>query len=242
MTLQDFLIKRSLWQDTLPKYRNLCAKCLQPEFGCYCSLVKAFDPQVKIVILMHPIEAKRRIATGRMAHLCLKNSELIVGQDYSLDQRVNALMNNPEYFPMVLYPGKSALNLNSRSTENTRAIWPENKKLMLFVIDGTWATARKTMHLSQNIKRLPRISFSPEKPSQFKVRKQPAAHCYSTIEAIHFVLDCLTPSLAMDPSVRAHDHLLLVFQAMVGRQLEFIEDFRRHPRPGSYRKPFSLKP
>lgn len=226
----------------LPKYRSLCARCLQPEFGCYCGLVRPFDPGIKVVILMHPIEAKRRIATGRMAHLCLENSELIVGQDYTLNKKVNSLIALPDSYPIVLYPGKSALNLNLIPASETRAIWPRDKKLMLLVIDGTWATARKTMHLSQNLKNLPRISFTPELPSQFRVRKQPAPHCYSTIEAVHFILNRLNMCFAAQNSSRSHDHLLEVFQAMVQRQLDFIEDFRLHPRPGSYRKPLSLKP
>ncbi len=51
---------------------------------------------------MHPIEMKRKIATGRMSFLSLENSEIIVGYDYSENIRINELISNPENHCMVL--------------------------------------------------------------------------------------------------------------------------------------------
>ncbi len=215
-----------------PKFREMCLNCRQPNFNCYCEHIKSFDPGVKFVILTHPIEVRRRIATGRMSHLCLKNSELIVGHDYTKNQKVNEILSDPKIHSVILYPGRQALNISKWTNGERQNLTPENKKLAIFVIDGTWNTARKMLHLSANLKRLPQVCFTPERLSTFRVRKQPAPECVSTIEAIHQCIELLNsepPSITL-PSIEArasqtkeHDKLLQVFDQLVEQQLVFVE-------------------
>ena len=108
---------------------------------------------------------------------------------------------------------------------------------MVFVIDGTWATARKTMRLSQNLHALPRVCFTPPARSNFQVRKQPKAECYSTIEAVHHTIELLGPAAGFDLLARKHDSLLRVFSVMVNRQIAFLKDAFDNPRSTSYRRP-----
>lgn len=235
MNLTDFQILREQRQREEASFRQLCFTCLQPGFSCYCQHIQRFDPQIKFVILIHPIEMRRRIATGRMSYLTLQNSHLIMGQDYSHNSEVNALLKNPEFHPVVLYPGLRSTNLSHLSCEAERqSLFPTDKKLLLFVIDGTWATAKKTMYQSANLQNLPRICFSPAKPSTFRVRKQPAPGCYSTIEAIHQTIDLLGDRPGFKVASREHDKLLHVFDAMVERQLEFKEKSEMGPQ--TYRR------
>lgn len=217
MNLQKYFENRKTFLASEQKFREMCLDCRQPEFNCYCDHVKSFDPGVKFVILTHPIEVRRRIATGRMSHLCLKNSELLVGHDYSKNQKVNAILENPDLHSVILYPGRQALNISKWSGEEKRNLVPSNKKLAIFVIDGTWNTARKMMHLSKNLKNLPQICFTPERLSTFRVRKQPAPECVSTIEAIHQCIELL------GTENREHDKLLDVFDQLVEQQLVFVE-------------------
>jgi DTW domain-containing protein YfiP len=235
MDLEKYRQRRQLLQEKTPKTRSLCIRCLQPEFGCYCTYLKEFDPKIKFAILIHPIEAKRRIATGRMSHLSLTNSELILGQDYSTNKEVNLLLADPRFQPVVLYPGPGSLNL-SHATESEKRIFGP-KTPLIFVIDGTWATAKKTMHLSQNLKGLPRISFTPPNRSQFRVRKQPGAECFSTIEAIHHTIELLGPAVGFDTSTGQHHGLLEVFNHMVERQLSSLREAYDNPRASAYRRP-----
>ncbi|GIL17380.1 MAG: hypothetical protein BroJett040_11310 [Oligoflexia bacterium] len=201
------------------RMRLRCPQCLQPDFSCYCALIKPFDPGMVFVILTHPIEIARRIATGRMSHLCLKNSHWIGGHDFTNNESVNLLLQDPKLHPVLLYPGPDSRNMSLMSEEEKFDLTPSGnrlvgKKLAIFVIDGTWHTARKMVRLSQNLKDLPRICFTPDRPSNFRIRHQPRPECYSTIEAIHQTIDLLSP-----PN-RNHDHLLEVFDKMVNRQLE----------------------
>ncbi|MBL7670510.1 MAG: DTW domain-containing protein [Bdellovibrionaceae bacterium] len=237
MNIQEYYRRRQELIEHQVKYRNLCSVCLQPEFGCYCKELRRFDPKIKFVILIHPIEVKRRIATGRMSHLCLENSVLIKGQDYTANDQVNEILKNASCQSVVLYPGPKALNLSHVSAIEKKQILIPPKKLVVFVIDGTWATARRMIRQSQNLNVLPRICFTPRRLSQFRVRKQPAPECLSTIEAIHHLIEHLGPAVGFDLESREHDQLMVVFDKMVQRQLVFIQESYDNPKSTSYRRP-----
>lgn len=218
------------------QYRGLCTQCMQPHFGCYCAHIQPFDPKIKFVVLIHPVEVKRRIATGRMSHLCLKNSELIMGQDYTNNDQLNSLLQNPHYSPVVLYPGVHSVDISVATEKQKTDIFEAQKRPMVIVIDGTWPTARKMIHKSKNLTHLPRICFNPPGPSRFRVRKQPKAYCYSTIEAIHHTIELLGPSVGFDLLPGEHDALLNVFDVMVENQLGLMRTAFENPKPNAYRK------
>ncbi len=206
------------YQATL--YRHRCFTCLQPEFACYCQWIKQLDPKIEFVILTHPIEIKRRrIATGRMAHMSLQHSHFVMGSLFCDDARVNAILADVNRHCVMLYPGRRSANLSEMSPDGIRYLVPAEKKLTVFVIDGTWSTAKKTVNQSSNLNTLPRICFTPPKPSNFRVRQQPRADYYSTIEAIHHTIELLGSAVGFDLQARAHDQLLFVFSQMVEKQL-----------------------
>ena len=61
--------------------RDFCYKCFRPKDSCVCEVLKPFDPGIKFVFLMHPKEAKKqRTGTGRLASLCLPESEILMGK------------------------------------------------------------------------------------------------------------------------------------------------------------------
>ena len=121
MNLQTYRERRQNEQAALAnQFRPLCFKCFQPGDNCYCLEVKSFDPQMTFAVLIDGIEARRRIATGRMSHLNLQTSRLIRGQDYSLNPTVNRLIDDPAHYPVILYPGPKSINL----TELTESSGP----------------------------------------------------------------------------------------------------------------------
>lgn len=207
-------------------FRPVCPDCFQPTFACYCEEIVRFNPKIKFSILIHPIESRKRLATGRMSHLCIEDSLLSRGEDFSENLRINELLHNSEYFPMVLYPGPSSINLTELSEEERIALVPSGKKLMIIVIDGTWGNAGKMIRESKNLTSLPRICFNPPRPSNFRVRKQPHSNCLSTIEAIHHTIELLGPSQGFSLAGRAHDNLLDTFDYLVDLQLRFVPEQR----------------
>ena len=222
--LQDYLFKKQTQELEKPVYRNLCTTCLHPEFSCYCTTIETFDPKVHFVILIHPIEFHRRIATGRMAHLILQHSTFVRGHDFSEDPVVNAILNDQENHCVVLYPSLSSINL-SEVQNDQKSLFPTDKKLVVFVIDGTWATARQMMRQSRNLHQIQRICFTPKVKSKFRVRKQPDAKCLSTIEAIHEFIEVASQHFSFDKTTRQHDVLLKAFDSMVEKQIECAKKY-----------------
>ena len=235
MKLADFTLKRNHAQDE-KKSRGICLTCLRPPLTCYCRHIQSFDPKIRFVILIHVREAQRRVATGRLSHLCLENSLLLNGYDYSQDARVNAIIENRGNHCVVLYPGAQSINLSHGTQGENTNLFPSQKELVVFVIDGTWTTARKIVQRSKNLAALPQICFSPTQPSRFRLRLQPKDNYISTIEAIHQTIELLGPIRGFDTRSRTHDHLLFVFDQMVEQQIELALQYKprflRHsPKP-----------
>jgi len=147
------------------------------------------ETRTKIVLLMHPKEYKRvKTATGRFTHLCLKNSEIHMGVGFDEHRAVRALIEDPRYFPVLLYPCKNAVNISQDGLAKT---FMGDRRLLVFLIDATWILAKKIFNRSTIIQKLPRIMFVPEEKSRFVIKKQPHDWCLSTIEATHELMKAL---------------------------------------------------
>ncbi len=184
---------------------------------------------------MHPKEAKRtRNGTGRLAHLALRNSEIIMGVDFSDDPRVYALLADPQFSSCILYPGKISLEPSIFLAEVSAL---KTRTPLVFVIDGTWTAAKKMMKLSQNLHSLPRIALSPSHPSQFVIKRQPNPLCMSTIESVAILLTEME-NLGLESIQGRHENLLEILERVVQTQLDYIND----PSAPGYRKGGASQP
>lgn len=207
----------------LPPHREYCYACRRARVNCLCGSIESFGTRLRFVILMHTEEAKKqKTGTGRLAQLCLENSELLVGMDFSADERVNALLQDPAYAPFVLYPGPKAVNFKNMGP----AVLPEGKKPLIFVLDGTWRTARSILNRSRNIGALPRLSFAGNYISRFAIKHQPRAHCVSTIEAIYHLCG-EAEEAGHEAAGAARERLMRVFKELVETQLRYARQHRR---------------
>lgn len=171
--------------------------------------------RTKFVFLMHPYEFKRvKANTGRLTHLCLRDSELHLGIGFDEHEAVQALINDPENFPVLLYPGRGARDL---SQGELHASDFAGRRLVVFLLDATWRLVRPMFRTSLSLQRLPRIMFSNAAPSRYVIKRQPEPGCLSTLEATHELL------LALDRSGLEHyaqpEQLLGLFQRMQEFQL-----------------------
>jgi tRNA-uridine aminocarboxypropyltransferase len=204
------------------EYRPRCFRCRRPCSSCYCPLIAPFESQPRFVILTQPREAKHRFGTGRMTHLCLKNSPLVEGVDFSRDERVGHEIVNLRSIPVLLFPRADSLNLSRMTSLERATLTPRDRRLVVFVLDGTWKSVRKMIRLSENLACLPAISFDPPTPSNYRIRRQPKPYCYSTIEAVHQVIELLTPQQPDETRDAApQDNLLAVFRSVIKQQLTF---------------------
>ncbi|MGZ3711748.1 MAG: tRNA-uridine aminocarboxypropyltransferase, partial [Bdellovibrionota bacterium] len=217
----EYLRKRSASPSYGTPDRKRCNVCRRSAVTCLCSQILRFDPKIKFVILTHLREAQNPIATGRLSHQSLENSEFLVGTDFSANEKVNGLIKDPANHCVILYPGSEATNLTLLSPAEQNGLFPCEKSLVVFVIDGTWFTAPKILRLSKNLQALPKICFNPPAPSRFRIRRQPKPYCHSTVEAIHHVIELLGEARGFDLESGTHNSLLKTFDYMVEQQMEF---------------------
>lgn len=193
------------------------------------------------VLLMHPKEWKQeKAATGRLTHLCLANSAIVVGTEFESNLEVQMLIGDSANLCVLLYPGRDALNLSRQPWSGETLA---GRRLVVFILDATWSLGRKMLRLSPTLQRLPRIVFTPSAPSRYLIKQQPHPSCLSTLEAVHELLGALERS-GLD-AYPLPNQLLDVFARMQDFQLRCAADparagyRRRAYRPPVERKPFS---
>ena len=222
--------------------RPTCYRCFWPKSLCWCASITPMATRTRFVFLMHPKEFKQeKAATGRLTHLCLAQSEILCGIEFDAHERVRALIDDPENFPVLLYPGRDALNL---SEAGGAADWKTrlgSRRLVVFLLDATWALGRKMLRLSPALQRLPRIMFTPSAPSRYVIKQQPHAACLSTLEAAHELLVVLERA-GLD-RYPLPDQLLGLFQRMQDFQIRCAADpARAGYRRKAYGSPAARKP
>jgi DTW domain-containing protein YfiP len=156
-----------------------------------------------------------------MAHLSLINSRWFEGVDFSQHPQVNREIADGANAPMLLFPSRQAVNLSHLTITERKQLTAGPRAPLVFVLDGTWKSVRKMLRLSDNLRRLPTICFQPSMPSAYGFRREPRPECYSTIEAIHHVIELFRDPDCADETVRRHDGLLKSFHFMVARQLAY---------------------
>ncbi len=203
--------------------------------------------RTKFVILMHPYEHKRvKANTGRLTHLCLADSELHLGIGFDEHEAVQALINDPRNFPVLLYPGRDSRDLSKGELPVADLA---GRRLVVFLLDATWRLVRPMFRTSLSLQRLPRIMFTNAAPSRYIIKRQPEPGCLSTLEATHELLGALDragldvysqPTQLIDLFHRMQD-----FQIRRAAETALRGD-RRPPRPNpqassSVGAPFSSK-
>ncbi len=194
--------------------------------------------RTRIVLLMHPQEFRRKKCnTGRLTCLNLANSEFLCGLDFDSHPRVRELLDNPENIPLILYPGRYALDLSqsgfrqklmdSLCEDGDTPETVAKKTLVVFLIDATWALAKQVIKQSPGLMSLRQVKFSPTTPSRYTIKRQPAAYCLSTLEATHEILCALEQAGLEDYPDKTR--LYKVFDAMQNYQIEQASE-RRTPR------------
>lgn len=205
--------------------RHVCEQCLKAKAACICDWVSSVPNQTRILILQHPDEVKKPLGTAKIASLCLDNFELLVGVDFSNDPRFNRLVSDFKHYTAVLYPSKTAINLNDWACDNALSndIKTGSFVKVLIVLDGTWRNTREIMLSNKPLQDLIKVTLNPSKYSDYRIRKAPTAESLSTVEAISLSLNILEPETRVEP-------MLSCFKKMIDYQIECMgeEVYRRN--------------
>jgi len=194
------------------KWRPFCYRCWRAKILCLCNHVKVVTNPVEILFLQHPNERTMPFNTARLAHLSLTKSRLVHGLRFDGTKTVQDLQVKRERVG-ILFPSPVAKDLSEAP--------PDLETLV--VIDGTWREAKKIIYLSPTLLEFPHYAFVPEKPSNYRIRKEPKDEYISTIEAT------VTALRILDRDRSKYQELLDLFDRMVDRQVDFQ---RMNNKPG----------
>ncbi len=197
-----------------------------------CGYITSLQTQTKFVILMHPKEFKKvKNNTGFFTHLSLKNSEVFVGIDFSNHNTINDIIATHESY--ILFPSEDALNLTKTKPHQT------TKPLAIFLIDSTWACAKKIFQSSINLQKLKHMSFTTSRESLYQIKQQPQKNYLSTIESTLVVLELLQSYEIEKFEAGDLEGFLEPFFKMIEYQKSLIENplsnavrFKRHVPKG----------
>ena len=193
--------------------RPTCSRCLRPTSFCVCSDLVPVVTTTRVVLLQHPREARLAICSAWLTRLALANCELHRGFAFDADDAVQRAACRPG--AALLYPGADSVP----ATELAEAV------SVLFVVDGTWLQSEKMLAANPWLATLPRVRVAAAAESGYRdLRREPAPHCLSTLEAVALALGELEGEPSRFEPMRA------AFRRMVEMQLACSRDGRRSPR------------
>ncbi len=199
--------------------REHCYVCHKPRVSCVCASCTPVANRTEIIILQHPRERFHPIGTARLLRLGLRNARLEVFAPAEAKERP------PPPLPegaALLYPAASARELSTLA--------PQERPSALVILDGTWPHARSIYRAAPFLARLPHVALTPSAPSAYRIRREPAAQCLSTVEAVTLALRLL------EPETPGLDGLMRAFTGMIDQHLQLRAErpslpYKRRPRP-----------
>lgn len=182
---------------------------------CLCKYTEEIDSGIKFVLLMHPKEVKKnRTGTGWITRISLKGCEIIEGLDFAENTRLNKLLEEPQYYPVLLYPGEDAWTASHQKFKEEIG----NRTLLAIIIDSTWFCSRKIIQHNPQLLKLPKLSFSGSYRSIFTFKREPRPEYISTIETCYYLIKELQTAGIANQNVNP-EPLMNVFKEMIKNQL-----------------------
>lgn len=187
--------------------KTRCDQCLMLAELCFCAELPRLETRTRVVLLMHAGERHKPSNTGRLANLCLPNSEvryrgLREGPPMSLEGLVDE-----EHETWMLYFSPESVELTPELVSETK------KPVRLLVPDGTWSQASglgaKVVRRLAGVKP---VKLMGGKPSNYRLRAEHDPNGMATFEAITRALVALEGPEVEPPLER-------IFRIMTDRTL-----------------------
>lgn len=156
-----------------------CDRCRMHAELCVCSQIPSLDLHTRISLLMHIQEKAKPSNTGRLAHLCLKNSEIRYrGMPDGTPLNLDGLFDeNYETWMLYLSPESETLS--------EAVVARAEKPVRLLVLDGTWSQAsRLGAKMAAQFPQMKHVKLSAGKPSEYRLRTEHHPDGLATFEAI----------------------------------------------------------
>ncbi|GFD88813.1 hypothetical protein KUL152_10390 [Tenacibaculum sp. KUL152] len=116
--------------------------------------------------------------TGRLIADVVEDNHAFLWKRTEPESALLNLINDPRYFPIVVFPHEYAEPSRCITTPPT----PCDKKLLFIFLDGTWREAKKMFAKSPYLHQLPVLGLSTQRDSDYLLRESTHAFQHCTAE------------------------------------------------------------
>lgn len=199
------------------KGASRCGRCRMQQKLCLCDQIELLETRTRVSLVMHQRERTKPTATGPLALLALRNSELFLhgveGVPLSLSH-----LDRGEYRLLVLFPAADARELTRE------LVLEDSRPVNLIVPDGGWRQASRAARRIPGLESVEKVTLPMGRPTQWGLRRVTRAGGLATFEAIarsFGILEDATIQLRLEK----------LFLEMVRRQASQMPYVRRNPLP-----------
>jgi len=164
-----------------------CPECLMPLVNCICDVRPTALSGSAFCFIMYWGEAFKPSNTGRLIADVVQDNHAFVWQRTQVDEALLALINAPQYCPVIVFPKQYAEPERCIDTLSELGPEMEGKTPLYIMLDGTWREARK-MFKSPYLAKFPVLGVEPKEKSIYQLREAVHKHQLCTAEVAALVL------------------------------------------------------
>lgn len=197
-----------------------CRRCGKPPPLCVCDAAKPLANRIELLILQHPQEQDRLLASARPAMLRLARASLKIGLSWPTLAKALGRPADPKRWAVLYLGSLSAAALPAReivAVDAKGAPLADQDHVLreiegVILLDGSWSQAKTLWWRNPWVLKCRRIVLNPKRRSLYgKLRREPRREGLSTLEAAAMAL----ARLGDQPDIEAA--LVATFSEMLRR-------------------------
>lgn len=164
-----------------------CQLCLLPLTGCICTHRPAPLNGSAFCFIMYRGEAYKPSNTGRLVADVVSDNHAFVWDRTQPDPALLALLKDPQYCPIVVFPHEYAEEERCISLPQEANAKIRGKKVLFVMLDGTWREAKK-MFRSEYLAQFPVLGVQVDVKPQYQLRESVHSYQLCTAEVARLIL------------------------------------------------------
>ncbi len=168
--------------------RPRCEGCRLLPSHCMCALRSSVATRSGVCLLMADIEPLKPTNTGWLIADVVPDTFAFGWARTGVDPALLALLADPRWQPMVVFPGEYAPP-GRVVVEEVAPAGTAGARPLFIVLDATWNEARKMFRKSPYLERLPVLSLRPDQVCGYILRRSRRDDHFCTSEVAALCLD-----------------------------------------------------
>jgi DTW domain-containing protein YfiP len=205
-----------------------CPRCRKPAGLCLCETITPVDSRLFVLILQHPQEQDRLLATARLTALHFRDALVKVGLSWPSLAKILGRPVDPQRWAVLylgsakaaqLAPDRDVVVLD-RKGEPAR----DQDRLLrdiegVVVLDGNWSQVKALWWRNPWMLKCRRVILAPRRPSRYgRLRREPRRDGLSTIEAAAMLTSRIEGRREIEETLNASfERLLERYRTMQGQ-------------------------